>query len=613
MKQKRQLRKIIISAVLFILGFAAGKGWAEALLFLSAYILVGGDILLKAFRNIIRGRVFDENFLMSVATLGAVALGQYSEAVGVMLFYQIGELFQSYAVNKSRRSVAELMDIRPDTAHLMENGTLRDVHPEKVKIGAAIVVKPGERVPLDGEVISGNSLLDTSALTGEPVPREIAAGEEILSGSVNINGLLEIRVTKVYGESTVSRILDLVENAAGKKARIEQFITRFARWYTPAVVVLALLIAFVPPLLLPAASFHDWVYRALTFLVISCPCALVISVPLSFFGGIGAASGQGILVKGSNYLQALSDAEIMVFDKTGTLTKGTFQVAEISSCSMPKEELLRLAAYAGAHSSHPVSQSIRRAYGEKLDLQKIKNFAEIPAQGVTAEAFGHKIHLGSRRLLKGIGLETPLVEAPGTVVFAAVDGAYAGWIRIADEIKPGVSQALKELKKLGVRETVMLTGDNNFAGQAVAGAIGVDKTYTELLPADKVAEVEKLMAAKTGNGKLVFVGDGINDAPVLARADIGIAMGGIGSDAAVEAADIVLMTDEPEQLVSAVKISRRTLNIVRQNIVFALGIKFAVLALGAAGMATMWEAVFADVGVSVIAILNAIRALKFKK
>ena len=576
-------------------------------MFIAAYLTVGLEIVQKAVRNIFYGQVFDENFLMTVATLGAFGLGEYSEGVAVMLFYQVGEFFQSYAVAQSRKSIAGLMNIRPDYANLLKDGKIVKVSPEEVSPGDVIVVKPGERIPLDGKISRGSSLLDTSAITGESLPREAEEGDEVISGCINLNRVLEIRVTKEYSESTVVKILDLVENASSKKANVEQFITRFARYYTPAVVLAAVAIALLPPLFSASASYHDWIYRALTFLVISCPCALVISVPLGFFGGIGAASRRGILVKGSNYLQALAETEVVVFDKTGTLTKGTFSVAQVEGKGLPAPEVLELAAYAGAYSSHPVSQSVRRAYGREIDDSKIADYQELPGRGVSAKVNGISVSLGNARLMKELNTGYYDGNQPGTVVNLAVNGNFSGWIRIADEVRLDSAEAVQALK------SVMLTGDNEAAGQAVARELGLDKAYCELLPAQKVEKVEQLLADKKTSGKLVFVGDGINDAPVLARADIGIAMGGIGSDAAVEAADVVIMTDEPSKIAAAIRISRRTLRIVKQNIVFALGVKGLVLLLGVMGMATMWEAVFADVGVSVIAILNSLRALSVRQ
>lgn len=614
MKQKHRLRKIIIAAILFIAAyFVPDFPEMRFAMFAAAYLLVGLEIIQKALRNIFHGQVFDENFLMSVATLGAFALGDYAEGVAVMLFYQVGEYFQSYAVAKSRKSIAGLMDIRPDYANIKKGGKIIKASPEEVTAGDVIVIRPGEKIPLDGTVTGGTSLIDTSAITGESLPREVGEGDEVISGCINLNGVIEVKVSRPYGESTVVKILDLVENASSQKAKVERFITRFARWYTPVVVIAAVAIAFLPPLLFVGETFRDWIYRALTFLVISCPCALVISVPLSFFGGIGAASRQGILVKGSNFLQALAETEIVVFDKTGTLTKGSFSVVKVEGCGLPAPQVLELAAYAGAHSSHPVSQSVRRAYGKEIDNSKIADFKEFPGRGVSARVNGIEVSLGNARLMEQIKADAYKGKLPGTILNLAVDGKFSGWIQIADEVKSDALQAVKELKAAAVRQIVMLTGDNKTAGQAVAEELGLDEVHCELLPVQKVEKMEQLLAEKSGQGKLVFVGDGINDAPVLARADIGIAMGGIGSDAAVEAADIVIMTDEPSKIAVAVRISRKTLRIVRQNIAFALGVKAIVLLLGVMGMATMWEAVFADVGVSVIAILNSLRALSIKK
>ena len=566
MKQKHRLRKIIIAAILFIAAyFVPDFPEMRIAMFAAAYLLVGLEIIQKALRNIFHGQVFDENFLMSVATLGAFALGDYAEGVAVMLFYQVGEYFQSYAVAKSRKSIAGLMDIRPDYANLKKGEKIEKVSPEEVGIGDIIVIRPGEKIPLDGKIILGSSLIDTSAITGESLPREVGEGDEVISGCINLNGVIEVAVSRPYGESTVVKILDLVENASSQKAKVERFITRFARWYTPVVVIAAVAIAFLPPLLFAGETFHDWIYRALTFLVISCPCALVISVPLSFFGGIGAASRQGILVKGSNYLQALAETEIVVFDKTGTLTKGSFSVVKVEGCGLPAPQVLELAAYAGAHSSHPVSQSVRRAYGKEIDNSKIADFKEFPGRGVSARVNGIEVSLGNARLMEQIKADAYKGKLPGTILNLTVDGKFSGWIQIADEVKSDALQAVKELKAAAVRQIVMLTGDNKTAGQAVAEELGLDEVHCELLPAQKVEKMEQLLAEKSGQGKLVFVGDGINDAPVLARADIGIAMGGIGSDAAVEAADIVIMTDEPSKIAVAVRISRKTLRIVRQN------------------------------------------------
>ena len=611
MKQKRQLYKIIAAAVLFAVAFMLPvSGYWRLAVWSAAYLIVGLPIVRKAFRNIGHGQVFDENFLMTAATAGAFALGEYSEGVAVMLFYQIGELFQSYAVNKSRKSIAALMDIRPDYANIERDGKVVRVSPEDVRPGEDIIVTAGEKIPLDGRIVEGYSLIDTAAITGESVPREAAVGDEVISGCINLNGRLKIKVTRDFGQSTVAKILDLVENASSQKASVENFITRFARYYTPAVVFLALAIAVLPPLLVDGAAFSDWLYRALTFLVISCPCALVISVPLGFFGGIGAASRNGILVKGSNYLEALAATEIAVFDKTGTLTKGCFEVSRVQGEGIDDDTLLETAALAGGNSTHPVSQSIRKAYGKEIDLRRVADFEELPGRGIKATIGGKTVLLGNKKLLDEYGIKFNPVNGAGTVVYIAAGGIFRGFILIADEIKPDAPAAIAALKKAGIRETVMLTGDNAAVAENVAQTLGLDKFFANLLPAQKVEKVEALMKHKSDGGKLIFAGDGINDAPVLALADIGIAMGGVGSDAAVEAADIVIMTDEPSKIAQAIKISQRTLRIVRQNIVFALGVKFLVLLMGAEGLATMWDAVFADVGVSVIAIINSMRALK---
>ncbi len=611
MKQKRQLYKIIAAAVLFAVAFMLPvSGYWRLAVWSAAYLIVGLPIVRKAFRNIGHGQVFDENFLMTAATVGAFALGEYSEGVAVMLFYQIGELFQSYAVNKSRKSIAALMDIRPDYANIERDGKVVRVSPEDVRPGEDIIVTAGEKIPLDGRIVEGYSLIDTAAITGESVPREAAVGDEVISGCINLNGRLKIKVTRDFGQSTVAKILDLVENASSQKASVENFITRFARYYTPAVVFLALAIAVLPPLLVDGAAFSDWLYRALTFLVISCPCALVISVPLGFFGGIGAASRNGILVKGSNYLEALAATEIAVFDKTGTLTKGCFEVSRVQGEGIDDDTLLETAALAGGNSTHPVSQSIRKAYGKEIDLRRVADFEELPGRGIKATIGGKTVLLGNKKLLDEYGIKFNPVNGAGTVVYIAAGGIFRGFILIADEIKPDAPAAIAALKKAGIRETVMLTGDNAAIAENVAQTLGLDKFFANLLPAQKVEKVEALMKDKSDGGKLIFAGDGINDAPVLALADIGIAMGGVGSDAAVEAADIVIMTDEPSKIAQAIKISQRTLRIVRQNIVFVLGVKFLVLLMGAEGLATMWDAVFADVGVSVIAIINSMRALK---
>ena len=614
-KQRHLLTRIIVAAVLFLAGSLLHlPELAEMAVFLICYVVVGWDIVWKAITNILHGQVFDENFLMTIATFGAFGVGEYSEAVAVMLFYQVGELFQSYAVSRSRQSIADLMDICPEYANLEKDGELVQTDPDDVEIGDIIVIKPGERVPLDGTVISGESMVDTSALTGESVPRRVETGSEIISGCINESGVLRVEVTKEFDDSTVARILELVENASSKKAQVENFITRFARYYTPAVVAAAALLAVVPPLAL-GAGFGPWIQRACIFLVISCPCALVISVPLSFFGGIGAASRNGVLVKGSNYLEALAQMDTIVFDKTGTLTKGEFKVTEIRPSGMSGEELLRLAALAEHYSNHPISLSIRDAYekaGGRMNLSSIGKNEEISGHGVRTEIDGSVVLAGNGRLMEAERIAYEPCESIGTVVYLARDGVFAGTIVISDTVKEYAAQAIRDLKQAGVKRTVMLTGDRKAVGEAVAEKLGLDEVFTELLPADKVEQVERLLDGQAEGRKLAFVGDGINDAPVLTRADIGIAMGSMGSDAAIEAADVVLMDDDPARISVVVRISRKTLSIVKQNIVFALGVKALVLGLGAFGMANMWEAVFADVGVSVIAILNAMRALKTK-
>ena len=609
-KQKKTLVRIILSAVLLVAAALIPVGGiVKLVLFLIPYAVIGWDVLWKAIRNIAHGQVFDENFLMAIATVGAFALGEYPEGVAVMLFYQVGELFQSYAVGRSRQSIAALMDIRPDYANIEQDGKLVQVDPEDVAVGDTIVIKAGEKIPLDGVVLEGSTAVDTAALTGESLPRDVDPGDDVVSGCINQSGLLKVRVTKVFGESTVAKILDLVENSSSKKARAENFITRFARYYTPVVVIGAVLLAVLPPLLF-GGDWSDWLQRALIFLVISCPCALVISVPLSFFGGIGGASKQGILVKGSNYLEALAKTETVVFDKTGTLTKGTFQVTAVHPDRISKGELLELAAMAESYSEHPISRSLREAYQKPVDASRVTDVEEISGHGVRAKVDGHDVYAGNGKWMDRIGASWRNCHRTGTVVHVAVDGEYAGHIVISDAVKPDAAAAIEALKREGVKKTVMLTGDVKAVGEAVAREIGIDEVHAELLPGDKVDQVERLLKNTSGKGKLAFVGDGINDAPVLSRADIGIAMGGLGSDAAIEAADIVLMDDKPSKLAVAVRISRKTLRIVRQNIVFALGIKLLFLALGAFGMANMWEAVFADVGVSVLAILNASRALR---
>lgn len=611
-KQKRLLTRIIVAAVLFLAGnLVPLPEWAEMGIFLICYAVAGWDIVWKAITNILHGQVFDENFLMTIATAGALILGEHSEGVAVMLFYQVGEWFQSYAVSKSRKSITSLMDIRPDYANIEQDGKLVQVDPDEVKIGDTIIVKPGERVPLDGKIIKGTSALDTSALTGESMPREVEPGMDVISGCINQTGILTIQTTKKFGESTVAKILDLVENASDKKGRTENFISRFARYYTPIVVFAALALALLPPLVLQQ-PFSTWIYRALTFLVISCPCALVISIPLSFFGGIGGSSRIGVLVKGSNYLESLAHAELVIFDKTGTLTKGSFAVTEIHPVDMGDPQLLELAAYAEDYSNHPISLSIKAAYGEKIDSSRISDVQEIAGHGVRAVIDGKQILAGNAKLMEKEHVRYAPSSSVGTVVYLACNRKYAGCIVIEDEIKADAAASIKNLKSSGIRRTVMLTGDADAVGKKVAGRLGLDQAYTELLPADKVDRVEDLLKEKSEKGRLVFVGDGINDAPVLARADVGIAMGGLGSDAAIEAADVVLMTDEPSKIAAVMKIARKTIRIANQNIVFALGIKFLVLFLGAIGKANMWAAVFADVGVSIIAILNAIRAMRVK-
>ena len=588
---------------------SAAFSLAPWVLYLVPYLLIGWDVLWKAVRNIAHGQVFDENFLMAIATVGAFATGEYAEAVFVMLFYQVGELFQSYAVGKSRQSIASLMDIRPDYANVEQDGELVQVDPDEVEVGDTIVIKAGERVPLDGVILEGRSTLDTAALTGESLPREVEAGDDVISGCVNLSGLLKVRVTKAFEESTVAKILDLVENATSKKAKAENFITKFARYYTPSVVVAAVLLAVLPPLL-GGGDWGKWFHQALVFLVISCPCALVISVPLSFFGGIGGASRAGILVKGGNYLEVLADTQIVVFDKTGTLTKGVFNVTAIHPDQCDEDRLLEVAALAESYSDHPISRSLKEAYGKDIDNSRVTDVEEIAGHGVRAKVDGVEVCVGNDKLMESIGVAWHPCHRVGTTVHVESQGVYLGHIVISDEVKEDAAQAIADLKAIGVRKTVMLTGDAQAVGEDVAQRLGLDEVHAQLLPADKVDRVEALLQEKTGKGRLAFVGDGINDAPVLSRADLGIAMGGLGSDAAIEAADVVLMDDKPSKIAVAIRVARKTLRIVRQNIVFALGVKLLVLALGAVGLANMWEAVFADVGVSVIAILNAMRALR---
>lgn len=608
-----RLIRIIIAFVLFLalIIIKPSNNWVALASYLVVYVLIGGDIVKRAVTNIFRGEVFDENFLMSVATIGAFFIGEYPEAVAVMLFYQVGEWFQSAAVDQSRKSIAKLMDIRPDSANLLVNGQIKAVAPDTIEIGQQILVKPGEKVPLDGQIIDGSSMVDTSALTGESVPRTVKVGDEILGGFINKNGALTINVTKKFGDSTVSKILDLVENASSKKAPAENFISKFARYYTPVVVVLAVLLAVIPPFIFPDTSINEWVYRALTFLVISCPCALVISVPLSFFGGIGGASKLGVLIKGSNYLEILANTETIVFDKTGTLTKGNFVVQNITSVVLPEEELLRLTATAEQLSTHPIAISIKESYGkETVPATAIE---EVAGHGIKATIEGKTVLVGNAKLMKQFGIEAPEVKEAGTLIFVAIDNQFAGYLVIADQLKPDAISAIKELKAEEVKQTVMLTGDNQQVAEAIAKEVGVDKVYAELLPDGKVDRLEELLKASSPKNKVAFVGDGMNDAPVLARADVGIAMGGLGSDAAIEAADVVIMNDEPSRIASAIKLSRKTLRIVKQNIIFAIAVKIIVLVLGALGLASMQAAVFTDVGVTIIAVLNAMRCLRVEK
>ena len=616
-KQKKMLIRIIIAAVLIVVfSLLPAEGYLRFVLFMIPYLVIGYDILKKAFKGILNKQVFDENFLMAVATVGAILLGDYSEGVAVMLFYQIGELFQSYAVGKSRRNISELMDIRPDYANIEKDGTLEQVDPDEVEIGTIIVVQPGEKVPIDGVITEGTSTLNTSALTGESLPRDAKAGDEVISGCINMTGLLKIRTTKEFGESTVSKILELVENSSSRKSKSENFISKFAKYYTPAVCYGALALAFIPPIVLlimgKPAMWGDWIYRALTFLVISCPCALVISIPLSFFAGIGGASNQGILVKGSNYLETLAQTKYVVFDKTGTMTQGVFEVSGIHHSEMPDEKLLEYAALAECSSSHPISKSLQKAYGKPIDRNRVTDIEEISGNGVIAKVDGVSVAAGNTKLMDRLGIAYQDCHHVGTVVHMAVDGKYAGHILISDIIKPHAKEAITELKKAGISKTVMLTGDSKRVADQVAKELGIQEVYSELLPADKVSKVEELLHQKSEKDKLAFVGDGINDAPVLSRADIGIAMGALGSDAAIEAADIVLMDDDPLKISKAIKIARKCIRIVYENIYFAIGIKILCLILGALGIANMWMALFADVGVMIIAVLNAIRTLFVK-
>ena len=616
-KQKKMLIRIIIAAVLIVVfSLLPAEGYLRFVLFMIPYLVIGYDILKKAFKGILNKQVFDENFLMAVATVGAILLGDYSAGVAVMLFYQIGELFQSYAVGKSRRNISELMDIRPDYANIEKDGTLEQVDPDEVEIGTIIVVQPGEKVPIDGVITEGTSTLNTSALTGESLPRDAKAGDEVISGCINMTGLLKIRTTKEFGESTVSKILELVENSSSRKSKSENFISKFAKYYTPAVCYGALALAFIPPIVLlimgKPAMWGDWIYRALTFLVISCPCALVISIPLSFFAGIGGASNRGILVKGSNYLETLAQTKYVVFDKTGTMTQGVFEVSGIHHNEMPDEKLLEYAALAECSSSHPISKSLQKAYGKPIDRNRVTDIEEISGNGVIAKVDGISVAAGNTKLMNRLGIAYQDCHHVGTVVHMAIDGKYAGHILISDIIKPHAKEAIAELKKAGISKTVMLTGDSKRVADQVAEELGIQEVYSELLPADKVSRVEELLNQKFEKDKLAFVGDGINDAPVLSRADIGIAMGALGSDAAIEAADIVLMDDDPLKISKAIKIARKCIRIVYENIYFAIGIKILCLILGALGIANMWAAIFADVGVMILAVLNAIRTLFVK-
>ena len=611
---KKKGIKIIIAFILFLIALIVNfdNEWINNIIYIISYIIVGFEIVKKAIRNITRGKVFDENFLMTIATIGAFGIGEFPEAVAVMLFYQVGELFQSYAVDKSRKSISSLMDIRPDYANVEKNGELQKVDPDDVKIGEIIIVKPGEKIPLDGNVVEGKSSLDTKALTGESLPRDVTEGEEVLSGCINLNGVIKIEVTKEYGESTVSKILDLVENASSKKSKSENFITKFAQYYTPIVVIIAVFLAILPPLIIKDAVFSDWLYRALSFLVVSCPCALVISIPLSFFGGIGGASKMGVLIKGSNYLEAIANTEIVVFDKTGTLTEGVFEVQKIKAIDISEEELLKIAAYSENYSNHPIALSVKKAYGKEIDEKQIVKTQELSGFGIVARIGEQDVLVGNEKLMNEKQIKFTKCNDIGTILYVAIGKKYVGYILIADKIKDDAIKAIKGLKKNNIKQTVMLTGDRKNVGENVAKKLGLDKVYTELLPDGKVERVEKLLKERSEKGKLAFVGDGINDAPVLAISDIGIAMGGLGSDAAIEAADVVLMTDEPSKIVNTIHLSKKTMRIVKENIIFAIFIKVLVLVLSAFGVSTMWEAVFADVGVSVIAIINALRVLKVK-
>lgn len=611
---KKKLYKIIISAILFIIALVVPfqNVWINRVIYLISYIIVGFEILKKAFRNIKRGKVFDENFLMSVATIGAFAIQEFPEAVAVMLFYQIGELFQDYAVDKSRKSISGLMDLRPDYANVIRNGKEEKIDPDEVKIDEIIIVKPGEKVPLDGVITEGDSFIDNKALTGEPTPKRVSKGDEILSGCINLEGILKIKVEKEYDESTVSKILELVENASSKKSKSEKFITKFAKYYTPIVVIIAVILAIVPPLVIKSATFSDWLYRALSFLVVSCPCALVISIPLSFFGGIGGASKNGILIKGSNYLEALANLETVVFDKTGTLTEGVFKVQKINSIGISDEELLEIAAYAEWHSNHPIAKSVKQAFNKNIDDVKIKDVKEISGKGILASIDEKQILVGNEKLMQEYNVKFEKCKEVGTILYIAINNVFSGTILISDKIKDDSVKCIELIKTNGIKQTIMLTGDKKEIAENISKELKIDTVHSELLPDEKVHKMEELLKNKKQNKKIAFVGDGINDAPVLALADIGIAMGGLGSDSAIEAADIVIMTDEPSKISTAIKISKKTMKIVRENIVFAITVKILVLILSAIGLATMWEAVFADVGVAIIAIINSLRMLNKK-
>lgn len=603
---------LIIGTIIYVIAlmYKGNENLISVSLFAISYLIIGGEVLLAAIKNIARGEVFDENFLMSIATIGAFFIGEYPEAVAVMLFYQIGEMFQGYAVNRSRKSISSLMNIRADYANVLRDNNEIKVSPEDVKLDEVIVVKPGERIPLDGIVLDGTSFIDTSALTGESVPREVNVGSEVLSGAINNNGVLKIKVNKEYSQSTVARILELVENASNKKAPTEKFITKFAKVYTPIVVIISLLVAVIPPLVIKEATFSDWIYKALSILVVSCPCALVVSIPLGFFSGIGAASKKGILVKGGNYLEALKNSEIVVFDKTGTLTKGVFNVTQINPKNIDKEELLEITAIGESLSNHPIALSIASEYGKEIDKSQINDYKEISGYGIEVFIRGNKVLLGNSKLMESNDINYDDIDSIGTIVHIAIDGEYKGNIVISDKVKEGIQESLKELKEVGIEKTIMLTGDNKIVAEKVAESIGIDEVYSELLPGDKVSKIEKILMGKTSKGKVLFVGDGINDAPVLARADIGVAMGGIGSDAAIEAADIVLMQDKVEAIAEAIRISRKTNKILWQNIIFSLGVKVAVMILVILGLTNMWAAVFADVGVTLIAVLNSMRIIR---